>query len=75
MQTPGLPNDLCLLETKGTIDLNNQYVAAVPLAVDSETYAGNPDCWISGWGRDGKYSGIGLYINFQNAVISPHNGG
>ena len=56
MQNPGLPDDLCLMEMDGTIDLSNQYVAAVPLAVDSETYAGFPDCWISGWGRNGEFT-------------------
>jgi len=56
MYEPGMPHDMCLLKVQGTIDLSNEYVAAVPLGVPSETYAGNPDCWITGWGRDDRDS-------------------
>ena len=54
MYTPGMPYDMCLLKVDGTIDLSNEYVSAIPMGVPEETYAGNKDCWISGWGRDGK---------------------
>jgi len=56
MYTPGMPYDMCLLKVDGTIDLSNKYVSAIPMGVPSETYAGNKDCWISGWGRDDRNS-------------------
>merc|ERR1712126_30949 len=51
MNVPGLPHDMTLLKVAGTIDLSNPFISTIPLGVPSETYAGNPDCWISGWGR------------------------
>merc|ERR1712168_1707200 len=51
MYTPGMPHDMCLLKVAGKIDLSNKYISAVPMGVASETYAGNKNCYISGWGR------------------------
>jgi len=50
----GMPNDLCLLKVDTPIDLSNPLIKAVRLAEVGVSYAGNPDCWISGWGRDDR---------------------
>jgi len=54
----GLPGDLALMKVDGKIDLSNEYIQPVPLGVKSSTYAGNPDCWISGWGRDDRSTNL-----------------
>jgi len=56
MQTPGLPYDMALIKTTGPIDLANHYISTIPMATPLETYAGNEDCWISGWGRNDRNS-------------------
>ena len=52
---PYMKHDLCLMELDGEIDVSNRYIDSVPLAEGAETFAGNDDCWISGWGKDGNY--------------------
>merc|ERR1711970_1217667 len=51
-----MPYDMALVKVAEPIDLTNPYVSAIPMATPSATYAGNPDCWISGWGTDDRYS-------------------
>merc|ERR1711970_93408 len=58
LYTPGIPYDMALLKVDGTIDLKNPYISAIPMGTPSETYAGNPDCWISGWGRSDRSTNV-----------------
>ncbi|CAD5113848.1 DgyrCDS3008 [Dimorphilus gyrociliatus] len=49
---PGLPNDIALLKLKENADLGNPNINTISLPPnDSNDFAGNSDCWITGWGR------------------------
>ena len=52
---PGAPNDLALLRLSEAADLDNDYISTVALGSPDIEYAGNPDCYMSGWGRNGMY--------------------
>ena len=49
------PNDVALLQLKSEVSLN-RYIDTIALPSQDEDFAGNPDCWISGWGAL-KYGG------------------
>ena len=46
----GYPYDIGLVELREDAQLN-KYVSIVALAESGESVVGNPDCWVSGWGR------------------------
>jgi secreted trypsin-like serine protease len=47
----GIPNDIALVELDEPADIDNEYIGLAPLPRSSDEMAGNPDCWIAGWGR------------------------
>merc|ERR1712168_70086 len=47
----GFPNDIALLHLSEDADLSSPYIAAVAMADKDEDFAGNPNCYITGWGR------------------------
>lgn len=50
----GLPDDISLLRLAEPINLDAEGVSSIQLASDDVIYAGNPKCFISGWGRDDR---------------------
>ena len=54
MYEPGMPHDMALLRLDGDIDLSNEFVSTIKMGEPTMNYAGNPDCYISGWGRNGE---------------------
>ena len=46
----GFPNDIALLQLSQTVQMNS-YVRTIALPNKGEDFAGNKDCWITGWGR------------------------
>jgi len=53
----GFANDIALIELSSTIEMN-EFVQAVKLAERSDSFLGNSDCWITGWGKTGYLSRI-----------------
>ena len=47
----GFPNDIALIELDRPVDLSNSFVGLAQLPRATDEPAGNPDCWIAGWGR------------------------
>lgn len=52
----GLPNDIALIKLAEPADTNNTYITPVALASGETDFAGNPDCFITGWGRLREWS-------------------
>jgi len=46
----GFPNDIALLYLSSEADTSSQYVATIALPSQNEEFAGNSQCYISGWG-------------------------
>ena len=53
---PGYPNDIALLEFEEDVDTSGPYVKTIRLASEGQSFAGNRNCWVSGWGTT-KYGG------------------
>jgi len=51
VEGPGYPNDISLMELERAVDLNNPMVGLLKLPRYGDEFAGNPDCWVAGWGR------------------------
>nr|XP_022327667.1 LOW QUALITY PROTEIN: fibrinolytic enzyme, isozyme C-like [Crassostrea virginica] len=51
----GFPNDIALLELSGEVTSNRAEV--IGLARGTNSFIGNPDCWITGWGKTSANSG------------------
>ena len=47
----GFPNDIAILKLSSSVSVGNGKAELVPLAQQDLSFLGNPDCWISGWGR------------------------
>ena len=47
----GYPNDIGLIELDQPVVLSNPSVGLAKLPRATDEPAGNPDCWIAGWGR------------------------
>ena len=57
----GYPNDIALLRLTEEPDMSDERIgmACIPDTTDFN-FTGNPDCWISGWGKiDCKYQTSG----------------
>lgn len=48
------PNDISLVQFDRAV--SGTYIAPVPMATAGTNHAGNPNCYITGWGKDGEYS-------------------
>ena len=46
----GYPNDIALMYLSSTADLSSRYASTVSLPSSNEEFAGNRNCWITGWG-------------------------
>ena len=46
----GFPNDIALMKLSSSADLSSKYATAVALPDSNEDFAGNDECWITGWG-------------------------
>ena len=66
----GLPNDIALLRLSTSADLSSKYATAVLLPNYKENFAGNPNCWITGWG--GTYGGGPMPNILQEANVDVH---
>jgi len=51
MFASGVPNDIALLKLDGDADLSSPNIALVDLPVGNQKFAGNINCYITGWGR------------------------
>lgn len=52
MINPGLPHDIALIKLKDKANLSNSNIKPIALPPNDENnFAGNSDCWITGWGR------------------------
>ncbi|XP_061170067.1 fibrinolytic enzyme, isozyme C-like [Saccostrea echinata] len=51
----GFPNDIALLELSGEVTSNR--ATTIALARGTSSFIGNPDCWITGWGKTSANSG------------------
>ena len=47
----GFPNDIGLIELDQPVVIRNPFVGLAKLPRATDEPAGNPDCWIAGWGR------------------------
>ena len=45
------PNDIALIYTSATVDTSSKYVSTISLPSKNQDFAGNSNCWITGWGR------------------------
>jgi len=46
----GFPNDIALLQLSSNVDMSSRFIDTVALPAKNENFAGNSDCWITGWG-------------------------
>jgi len=49
--SPGVPYDFSMLKLASAADTSKPNIAVVPIPAKGDSFQGNTDCWISGWGR------------------------
>merc|ERR1719244_21703 len=47
----GFPNDIALLHLATNADTDSEFISAIAMADKEESFAGNPECYMTGWGR------------------------
>ncbi|XP_011413121.1 fibrinolytic enzyme, isozyme C [Magallana gigas] len=68
----GFPNDIALLELSGEVTSNRAEI--IGLARGTSSFIGNPDCWITGWGKTSANSGTAeVLMEAQMDVIDNGN--
>ena len=50
----GMPHDIALVKLADSADVSNPNIEPVALPSGKTNFAGNSDCWITGWGRLSK---------------------
>ncbi|XP_060064685.1 elastase-1-like [Ylistrum balloti] len=53
----GYPNDIAILRLASSAELN-ELVQLVPMASKGDGFAGNNDCWLTGWGKTSASSSV-----------------
>lgn len=52
----GIPNDIAVVELERAVNLSSPYISLAKLPRRGDEFAGNPACWVAGWGRLSMYS-------------------
>merc|ERR1712018_245613 len=53
----GFPNDIAVMKLASEADIS-EYAQPIRMAEPGDNFVGNPDCYITGWGRLGAYQGL-----------------
>ncbi len=59
-----------MIELSEPVDISNEFVGLAKLPRANDVFAGNPDCWIAGWGRISEYSVISGTFNTHNYIYT-----
>ena len=70
--TAGLPNDIALIYLSSSANTNSQYISTIALPSQNENFAGNSNCYITGWGTT---RGGGSLPNILQVQYMPYRDG
>jgi len=65
----GFPNDIALIQISSAADLTGAYIKSVALPAVGESFEGNSECYITGWGKMGMVSALPNVLQEANVDI------
>jgi len=65
----GFPNDIAIIEVNGPMVFDGKYAKVIKMADEGESFLGNKDCLISGWGKLGGKWWQGTPNTLQYAMV------